>query len=225
VAKRVGMLHTSFVFIQVETMINDLFREILPDVQVLHFVDSEVLDAVQRAGHVTPEATRRMTYLALAAEAAGVDAIFSACSSLGPAIDVAALFVNCPVVKIDQAMARMAAERFERIGVLATVPTTIAPTCDLIRSQATELGKTVQVVPRLCEGAFQVLMAGDRDRHDRMVLEGAQALAPQVQVIVLAQASMTRLAPQLAQATGLEVLSSPRMGIEHLGQVLAGRVD
>ncbi len=221
--KRVGMLHTSFVFIQVETMINDLFRELLPGVEILHFVDSDLLAAVQRAGHVTPEATRRMTHLAQAAQAAGVDALFSACSSLGPAIDVAALFVDRPVVKIDQAMARAAAHKAERIGVLATVPTTLGPTADLIRRQATKLGRTVQVTPRLCEGAFQALMGGEKERHDQMVLDGARALAPSVQIIALAQASMTRLAPMLAQETGLEVLSSPRMGIEHLGRVLSGQ--
>ena len=221
--ERVGMLRTSFVFIQVETMVNDLFGEILPGVEILHFVDSQVLAAVQESGHVTTEATRRMTYLAQAAEAAGVDAIFSACSSPGPAIDVAALFVDCPVVKIDQAMARAAAQKAERIGVLATVPTTLGPTADLIRRQATKLSRSVEVTPHLCEGAFQALMGGKKERHDQMVVEGALTLAPKVQIIALAQASMTRLAPRLAQETGLEVLSSPRMGIEHLGRVLAGQ--
>lgn len=219
--KRVGVLHTSFVFIKVETMINDLFQEIIPDVEILHFVDSEVLAAVQRAGKVTPEAVRRMTCLAQAAEAAGVDAIFSACSSLGPAVDIAALFVDKPLVKIDEAMAREAVRKGQRIGVLATVPTTLGPTADLIRQKAAEMGKEVEVFPRLSEGAFEVLMSGDRERHDRMVLEGALELAPKVDILTLAQASMTRLTPWLAQETGLEVLSSPRLGIEHLRDVLA----
>lgn len=218
--QRVGMLHTSFVFIQVETMINDLFREIMPDVEVLHFVDSEVLAAVQRAGKVTPEAIRRLTYLAQAAEAAGVDAIFSACSSLGPAADVAALFVDRPLVKIDEAMARMAVQKARRIGVLATVPTTLGPTADLIRQKAAEMDKEIEVFPQLSQGAFEALMGGEKERHDRMVLERALELAPKVEILTLAQASMTRLAPWLSQETGLEVLSSPRMGIEHLRDVL-----
>lgn len=218
--KRVGMLHTSFVFIQVETMINDLFREIIPEVEVLHFVDSEVLSAVMRAGKVTPEAVRRLTFLAQAAQAAGVDAIFSACSSLGPAADVAALFVDRPLIKIDEAMAREAVSRAERIGVLATVPTTLGPTADLIRQKAADVGKAVEVFPRLSAGAFEALMGGDKERHDRMVLEGALDLAPKVEILTLAQASMTRLAPWLSQETGLEVLSSPRLGIEHLRDVL-----
>jgi hypothetical protein len=59
-------------------------------------------------------------------------------------------------------------------------------------------------------------MSGDRDRHDQMVLEGAQQLAPQVDLIVLAQASMSRLAPMLSQKTGKLVLSSPRLAAEYV---------
>ncbi len=45
-----------------------------------------------------------------------------------------------------------------------------------------------------------------------MVLHGARALATEVDVIVLAQASMARLAPAIAEAVGKPVLSSPRSG-------------
>jgi Asp/Glu/hydantoin racemase len=46
-------------------------------------------------------------------------------------------------------------------------------------------------------------------------------LARDVDVIVLAQASMARLAPQLADQTGLTVLASPRLGVADL----AARLD
>ncbi|MFF9810617.1 hypothetical protein ACF1G5_36875 [Streptomyces coeruleorubidus] len=65
-----------------------------------------------------------------------------------------------------------------------------------------------------------VLMSGDRDRHDGMVLDGARALVTEVDVIVLAQASMARLAPAIAEAVGKPVLSSPRSGAEDVVRVL-----
>ena len=55
-------------------------------------------------GHITPDVIRRMCYYVVAAEAIGVDAIFSVCSSLCPATDVASELVDIPVVKIDEAM-------------------------------------------------------------------------------------------------------------------------
>jgi hypothetical protein len=117
-------------------------------------------------------------------------------------------------------MAELAVQKGTEIGVLATVPTTLGPTADLIIEKAKEAGKEVHIHKHLCEGAFQVLMSGDRDKHDRMVLEGALAIAPEVDIIVLAQASMARLAPMLAEKTGKEVLSSPRLAVEYLKQKL-----
>src|SRR4051794_35904901 len=127
-----------------------------------------------------------MTHLVQAAESAGADIIFSACSSLGPALDVAARHVETPVVKIDEAMAIRAAQEGTSIGVLATVPTTLGPTSDLIQSKADELGRSISIEQRLCDGAFSILMAGDRDKHDAMIVEQAVDLAKTVDLIVLA---------------------------------------
>lgn len=63
-------------------------------------------------------------------------------------------------------------------------------------------------------------MSGDRARHDALVLDGAQALASQVDLMVLAQASMSRLAPELSQATGMQVLASPGLAVEYLKELL-----
>lgn len=81
--KKIAILHTSFVFVSVEPMINDLIAELVPDAEVLHFVDSDVLATVVREQGISPNSEARMTHLAQAAESAGADIIFSACSSLG----------------------------------------------------------------------------------------------------------------------------------------------
>jgi Asp/Glu/hydantoin racemase len=213
---KVAVLHTSFVFVSVEPAINDLLKELLPDAQVVHFVDSDVLAQVGRDGGITQSSTDRMVHLAEAAEAAGVDAIFNACSSLGPTMDVARQKIHTPIVKIDDAMALKAATSGTEVGVLATVPTTLDPTSNLVLAKAAETGRTVHIHQRLAQGAFEVLMAGDRDAHDDMVSREAAELAKEVELIVLAQASMARLAPRLSEETGIPVLASPRMGVEDL---------
>jgi Asp/Glu/hydantoin racemase len=219
--KKIAILHTSFVFVSVEPVINDLIAELIPDAEVMHFVDSDVLDTVVREQEISRNSEVRMTLLAQAAEAAGADIIFSACSSLGPALDVAAANVHTPVVKIDEAMAMRAASEGSRIGILATVPTTLGPTSDLIQAKADELARDVVLQRRLCEGAFDVLMAGNREKHDEMIVEQAIDLAKSVDVIVLAQASMNRLAGVLQEKTGMTVLSSPRLGVDYLAQRVA----
>lgn len=213
---KIAMLHTSLVFLTVDTGIQQLIAELSPQDEVVHLVDSDVLATVIRDGSITDDSRSRIRHLAEAAEAAGADVIFSACSSLGPAVDAAKEHVTTPIVKIDDAMAALAAGSAERIGVLATVPSTLPPTSALIRAAAGSCERDVAVVERLCEGAFDVLMGGDREGHDAMVLEAARALAPEVEVVVLAQASMARLAPSLEEALGVPVLSSPRAGVEDL---------
>lgn len=219
--KKIAILHTSFVFVSVEPVINDLIAELIPDAEVMHFVDSDVLATVVREQGISPNSEARMTHLAQAAEAAGADIIFSACSSLGPALDVAAQNVHTPVVKIDEAMAMRAAREGNRIGVLATVPTTLGPTSDLIQAKADEIGRNITLEQRLCEGAFSVLMAGDREKHDAMIIEQATDLAKSVDMIILAQASMNRLAGVLQEKTKMTVLSSPRIGVDYLAQRVA----
>jgi Asp/Glu/hydantoin racemase len=158
-------------------------------------------------------------HLAQAAERAGADVIFSACSSLGPAIDVAKEHVHVPIVKVDDAMTRDAAAAGGKIGVLATVPTTLGPTADLIRSHGGS--QELTVVEMLAEGAFDVLMGGDRAGHDERVKAAAQKLVDEgVDRIVLAQASMARLADELAGLTGVPVLASPRLGVENLAELV-----
>lgn len=219
-AKRMAVLHTSFVFINVEPVFKNLFNELLPDVEIIDFVDSDVLAAVNRDGGIKQSHIRRMVHLAQAAEDAGVDLIFSACSSLGPSMDVARKMVDTPIIKIDDAMTQKAVTLGSTIGVMATVPTTLPPTIGLLNEQSVIQGKKIETRQYLVEGAWGVLMSGDRPRYEQMVADGAKVLAPQVDLIVLAQASMSRLAPMLATEVEKEVLSSPRLAVEYVKSLL-----
>lgn len=220
--KTLACIHTSLVFINVETLINDLFKELMPEVRRINIVDDSLLPDVMKVGQITPEVARRMVNYVQMAEVSGADAILSLCSSLGPAIDLARPLVKIPVIKIDDAMAEEAVCSAGRIGVLATLGTTLDPTVNLIRSHAEANHKQPEIHPRLVKGAFEILMSGGREQHDQMVSEMARQLAGQVDLLVCAQASMTRLAPRLTQETGLRVLTSPRLAIEYTRRVLAG---
>lgn len=218
--KTLALVHTSMVFVNVETMMQDIFAEVMPDVRLINIIDDSLLPDVMRTGKISPEVTRRMCAYVVAAETAGADAVFSLCSSLGPTIDVARRLVSIPVIKIDDAMAEKAAREGDRIGVMATVPTTLAPTVALVEEKAAALAKEVEVYEALVAGAFEQLMSGNKEKHDAMVSAAAQDLASKAGLLVLAQASMTRLAPRLEQETGLAVLTSPRLGIEYAKRVL-----
>ena len=74
---------------------------------------------------------------------------------------------------------------------------------------------------RLCEGAFQAILAGDPAAHDAKVAAALSELSRQSDVIVLAQASMARVAEALPAAERrVPILSSPCPAVEKLAEVL-----
>jgi Asp/Glu/hydantoin racemase len=219
-SQTLALIHTSQVFLTVETMMKSLFAEIMPEVRLINIMDDSLLPQCMAAKEITPAVARRMCVYVEAAETAGADAVLSLCSSLGPTIDLARKLVQIPVIKIDDAHTEKAAREARRIGVMATVATTLQPTVLLIQEKAAALHKEVEIHPSLSNAAFEALMRGDKDRHDAMVLDAARQLAPNVDLILFAQASMTRLAPLVSQATDRTVLTSPRLAIEYTKRVL-----
>jgi Asp/Glu/hydantoin racemase len=218
--KTVALIHTSFVFFDREKLLFETFAEILPTVVLKNIVDDTMLSDVMQEGMISAGVIDRMKLLVQAAEAMGVDAIFNTCSSLGPAFEIAKELVSIPMVKIDDGMAEKAALEGKKIAVLATVPTTLKPTVDLIHDKAEKLGRHIETQGALSQGAFELLMNGKTTEHDEMVLQTAQVSAGWADTLVLAQCSMARLAPSLSERVGKPVLSSPSLGVERLKTVL-----
>ena len=144
-------------------------------------------------------------------------------SSSGRALDVARRMTPVPVWRIDAAMAEEAVSLGRRIGVVATLPTTLGPTAELVREAAAQSGKDVEVVAHLCEGAFAAAGAGRGEEHDALVRDGLLGLRQghqPVDVIVLAQASMARIADQVAAQDNVPILASPHSGIARAADML-----
>jgi len=127
------------------------------------------------------------------------------------------------VVRIDEAMAGQAVARGEKVGVAATVRTTLEPTLRLLRASAAAAGRTVAFEPLLVDAAFQRLAAGDREGHDRLLAVALEELAGRNYVVVLAQASMARVLPSLPDSLQGRFLSSPRLAMEQLKRILEER--
>jgi Asp/Glu/hydantoin racemase len=157
----------------------------------------------------------------VSAEEAGADIILVTCSSIGPAVEAAEPLIGVPVLRVDRPMADRAVTTGRRVGVIATLSTTLDPTSDLIRRRALAANRDVALTSRLCEGAFDALMGGDAARHDAIVGKALAELAAAVDVIVLAQASMARVVESLpAEVRKTPILASPPLAIDYLASVL-----
>ena len=216
--KKIFIIHTSNV------SYNDLQRlcaQIVPEVEVRNIVDDSLLQEVKTVGHVTPDIIARMCSYFKTAEMLGADLILNQCSSVGEAAAIAAKCVNIPVLRIDRPMAEKAVEMGGRIAVVATVASTVAPSCALVEQAARDLGRNVEVVPYLIDGALDILMKEGQARHNQYVLETLKKCENEVDVIVLAQGSMTVLIPELG-AIGKPVLTSPELGVRRVRKMLFG---
>ena len=215
--KTLGLIHTSATLVPI---FQDLCNKYLPGVKTFNIVDDSLIKNVIACGELTPTTARRVVDYAGSAEIAGADYILFTCSSIGAAVEAAANLTTVPVLRVDQPMADLAIQTGTRIGVIATLPTTLAPTTDLVKRRAMYLQKEISVTAVLCEGAFDALMTGDAATHDAMVAAALKDLVTKVDVILLAQASMARVVDHLNTADKIvPILASPTIAIQYLASI------
>jgi len=214
-----AFVHTSPVLVPTFTQ---LAAELLPGVTCFHMVDESLIKNTIKSGAMTKVTARRVLAMIESAQQAGAGAVMVTCSSIGPAVTASRPFIDIPVLRIDEAMAEAAVAQAAngRIGVAATLRTTLDPTLALLEDTARRAGRAMQTVPCLCEGAFEAVMAGDTARHDALVSQALQQLVREVDVVVLAQASMARVLSSVS-AGATPILASPRLAVERARQVLA----
>lgn len=219
---KIGLVYTSTTKELTETVNQELVKQIGPDAELLNYQDASILADTRAAGYVTPQAAVKLYSLYLQAAADGADAILNICSSVGEAADAmqdAAAYIGIPIVRIDTEMCREAVRLGSRIAVLATLPTTLEPTKQTIRRMARELGRPVELIDGLIDGAFGL----DPAEFKALLIEKAMSLNEQADVILLCQGSMAYCEADLYRHCRKPVLSSPRFGAAALKQALIAK--
>ncbi|MFA6505899.1 MAG: aspartate/glutamate racemase family protein [Treponemataceae bacterium] len=217
--KKIAAIYTGAALVD---PLRKMLKERMPEYGIINILDDSLIADVIAAGGVTPQISARLLSYYRAAVDSGACAILNTCSSIGDVVELAKPFVTVPILRIDDAMARKAVAEGKTIAVIATLPTTLKPTADLLELRAKEAGKSVKIIRALAEGAFAAITEGDAATHDRLILEKALAVAKEADLIVLAQGSMARMEETLARETGKIVLSSPRLGVDAFKELVKG---
>ena len=214
--KKITIIPTSLVS---HAHLNKLFAEIIPEAKIHNIVDDSLLAEVSDNGHITPNIVNRMCKYFQSAEQIGSDLIFNQCSSVGEAAAIAAKTVSTPVLRVDEAMGEKAVQLGKRIAVVATVASTVEPSCNLVRQKAAEAGKDCEIVPYLVDGAMWALINEGQEKHNKLVKDTVVKAAEECDVIILAQGSMVVLLPELTDIKK-PVFSSPELGVRKAREVL-----
>lgn len=217
--KTLGIIHAALISSKsVQPYIDEILGD---DYTVVHFVD----DTVQNTNFACPPGVipktnfwKFATYAHILEES-GVDMIMLACSTFNKAVENARPMINVPLLQIDRPMMDLAVQQGSRIGLLATVPTTVPASERLLRTAAKEAGKEIEVTTVLCSEAFEYIKKGDVQKHNDMLIEEINKLSEKVDAIVMAQVSMSALEPFLKD-TKVPVYNSGRTGFERAKQML-----
>lgn len=214
--KKIGVIHTTKATVD---SLTELIQSKIEDAEVYNILDDSILRDM--AGEKDTGMVRwRWLEYAKILEKLGMDIILSACSTVGGFAEEADHELRVPVLRIDEAMAEKAVARGEKIGVFATLNSTLNPTVSLIKRKAEKVGRTVSVRAVLVDGAYDALMSQNKELHDSKIAEALKGCQGEVDVIVLAQASM---ASAVSASLGLDqnqILTSPVLGIDRLKECL-----
>ena len=216
--KKLGIIHAALI----STGAAQRFAaEVLPEVEVVHWVDDTIQNTnfACAPGIIPPANYAKFTQAALSQQEYGVDLILLACSTFNRAVELARPMIRTPMLQIDRPMMDLAVRHGTRLGLLATVPTTVPASERLLRLAAADAGKTVEIKTRLCSDAFAALKAGQTEKHNDMLLAEIDRLSGEVDAIVLAQLSMSALEPRLT-STKVPVYNSGRTAFTHIREFL-----
>ncbi len=216
--KKIGVIFATRNAIQ---PVLDGFAHHAPGALTELFMDEGLLTAARAEGRVTPAHLRRFASLVARAEESGVDGILFSCTFFSPYRAALEPFFSVPLMGVDEAMLEEAAATDGTVGVIAGVEETEKLSVAQLRAQAEKRGTAITVLSATAVGAFEILPS-DPEKHDALVLEAARAMAARVDRIVLAQMSMSRVAPRVA-SLGKPVLTSMESAVKAIMRAVAAK--
>lgn len=196
--KTLGIIHANTITIRA---MQPFIEQYLPEVNIMHLVDDTIQrDNIAAGVGVIPKTNYfKFAQYAHNLEEAGVDLILLACSTFNYAAELARPMINTPIMQVDRTMMEIAVGHSKRIGMLATLNTTVPSSERLLHIVAKEQGKEIEIKTVLCEEAFRQIQKGNVEAHNAMLLEQIEVLSREVDSIVMAQLSMSALAPFLKE--------------------------
>lgn len=216
--KRLVIIHTTSATVM---PLKELALSMMNPIELFNIVDDSILPQLKKnGGNIREVEPRWSQYVEIAERHIGADGVLNACSSIGELVEIVQKKAGIPIFRIDEKMAEEAVRGACRIGVAATVETTLNPTVRLLQKKAMDTGKRIKLERVLVDSAYQKLMDGDQEGHDRDLAEALEDLAERNEVVVLAQASMARVLNSIPPEKRKRFLTSPESGMRAVAEAL-----
>jgi Asp/Glu/hydantoin racemase len=215
--KTIAVIHTTPATINI---LKPLFNKLLNGFTVNNFLDESILKDIIKDSKITAGTRHRFHTLLLNAAMSKPDVILCACSSVGGLLEEGRELIDIPALRIDEPMTRQAVKQGTKIGIAATLDSTLQPTLDLLNRQAENTGRYIETEALVIKEAGLLLASGQMSEYNQLIAEKLQSMLERNDIVLLAQASMAGAIELLDEKAKKRVLTSPQSGIEAVKEFL-----
>ena len=195
------------------------FDEEFPEAEVINVLDESLL--VDFDDQLTPDLRRRITNIIGYCQDNKADAIGLACSVYAPVVESAKDLVHVPLVSSYGPVMADAVTAGPRIGLIASVASTMQDSKYYLHLAADEAG--VEIEPQLClaEDLITVMRAEGQSGLECRLEEEVLKIASKVDVVLLTQFSFAAALAHLEKVSPIPVLSAPHSSARTLKKLLS----
>lgn len=199
------------------------FAALWPEAPILDLMEGSLAHDVGQDGGLTPAMFRRFELLGDYCVAAGATAILFTCSAFGEAIERVKRQHAIPVLTPNEALFDEILLRRDRVALLSTFEPTVTALRQELGQMELAAGERADIDYFVIPRALDVLFAGDKVTHDRLVLEKVDEVAGLgYGAIAFGQFTLSMVAPAARERTTLPILTTPDCAVRKLRNILEG---
>ena len=199
------------------------FAALWPEAPILDLMEGSLAHDVGQDGGLTPAMFRRFELLGDYCVAAGATAILFTCSAFGEAIERVKRQHAIPVLTPNEALFDEILLRRDRVALLSTFEPTVTALRQELGQMELAAGERADIDYFVIPRALDVLFAGDKVTHDRLVLEKVDEVAGLgYAAIAFGQFTLSMVAPAARERTTLPILTTPDCAVRKLRNILEG---
>lgn len=192
----------------------------LPDIHVVNYLDSYILEKVRREGKVTDACMRRMMNMIAHACEDGADGIIITCTIFSAYVEYFQKMFSVPIIGADTAMMELVGKQGGKTAMICTFGGTEKPSSDLLRSCFEKYDSTYSLDTYVLDEAYEAAQQMRIKEHDDLIRKKIFELDESYENIVLAQISMSGAAVGI-ELRHAKVYTSPSVAYE----VLEGKME
>jgi len=198
--KKLGCLHAHYSNIE---YIEQAFQSD-EDIEIIHFVDPGVIKHMSKGSNDLAHKVKEQIEWIISCD---VDAILITCTNYIALLkDETLSNLPIPIIKIDEPYFESICSKHQPQTILFTNPATVDGTMARLHQYAKHQGISVDVVAKVIEHTFDLIMQGKKEAYNEVILRTLHTLSAEQKSISVAQLSMVDAAQQFEGRTRIKIL-------------------